>query len=193
MEQTEMTVRSHRGVLILVFGILSIVLAFFWIGAIFGILAWVFANGDIKKMKSGAMDPSGAGLAKTGRICGIVGIAITLVMVILVSAAVSVPIFMRHSEQAQATEVKSAIGAIYNAYQIHKQMFGNTDDYTVEEALTDAGISEDLTQVWEFEVIGNPPRKIVATSTYDHPAGEGRQVAFDVDDAMFYGWGIDEY
>ena len=70
--------RPHRGVLILVLGILSIVCCF-----ICGIIAWVMANGDLKEMAAGRMDPSGRGLTQAGKICGIVGIAIQIVVLVL--------------------------------------------------------------------------------------------------------------
>lgn len=58
----------HRGVLILVFGILSIVVCF-----LFGIAAWVMGNRDLEAMARGQMDPTGQGLTQAGKICGIVG------------------------------------------------------------------------------------------------------------------------
>ncbi|MHC5002583.1 MAG: DUF4190 domain-containing protein [Planctomycetota bacterium] len=63
--------QPHRGVLILVFGILSIVICF-----IFGIVAWVMANGDLRMMQAGQMDPSGEGMVRAGKICGIIGVAL---------------------------------------------------------------------------------------------------------------------
>jgi hypothetical protein len=58
----------HRGVLVLVLGILGIVLCF-----ICGIVAWVMGNADLRAMAAGQMDRSGEGLTKAGKICGIVG------------------------------------------------------------------------------------------------------------------------
>jgi len=75
---TQQPLRSHRGVLVLVLGILSIVCCF-----ICGIIAWVMANGDLKEMTAGRMDPSGRGLTQAGKICGIVGIAIQIVVLVL--------------------------------------------------------------------------------------------------------------
>lgn len=59
----------HRGVLVLVLGILSIVLQCFPLG----IVAWVLGNGDLKKIRAREMDPEGEGLTKAGWICGIIG------------------------------------------------------------------------------------------------------------------------
>ncbi len=57
--------------MILVFGILGIVLCF-----IFGIVAWVMANGDLAAMREGTMDASGEGLTQAGKICGIVSVVL---------------------------------------------------------------------------------------------------------------------
>ena len=46
--------KPHRGVMILVFGILGFVLCPF-----FGIAAWVMGNSDLQEMDSGWMDPTG--------------------------------------------------------------------------------------------------------------------------------------
>jgi len=69
--------RPHRGVLILVFGILSIVCCF-----IFGIIAWVMGNGDLREMSMGRMDPSGRGLTQAGKICGIIGIVLIILQIV---------------------------------------------------------------------------------------------------------------
>jgi len=60
--------KPHRGVLILVLGILSIVLCGFFTG----IPAWVMGNNDLKEMEQGIMDPSGRGMTQAGRIIGMI-------------------------------------------------------------------------------------------------------------------------
>ncbi len=60
--------KPHRATLILVLGILSIAVC----GPL-GIAAWTMANGDLKQMDAGAMDPSGRSNTNAGRICGIIG------------------------------------------------------------------------------------------------------------------------
>ncbi len=60
--------KSHRGTLILVFGILGIVMCGF-----FGIAAWVMGSGDLKQMDAAQMDPTGRSVTNAGRICGIIG------------------------------------------------------------------------------------------------------------------------
>ncbi|MCP3906165.1 MAG: DUF4190 domain-containing protein [Planctomycetes bacterium] len=76
--------RPHRGVMILVFGILSWLVCF-----IFGIIAWVMGNADLREMEEGRMDPTGQGLTQAGKIIGmisvilsIVGVAIAIVVII---------------------------------------------------------------------------------------------------------------
>ncbi|MEE8154181.1 MAG: DUF4190 domain-containing protein [Phycisphaerales bacterium] len=67
--------QPHRGVMILVFGILGIVIC-----GIFGIVAWVMGNSDLRAMREGRMDPTGEGLTKAGKICGIIGVVLNLVI-----------------------------------------------------------------------------------------------------------------
>ena len=59
--------RPHRGVIILVFGILGFVVCPF-----FGIAAWVMGNSDLEEIDAGRMDPTGRDLTKAGRICGMI-------------------------------------------------------------------------------------------------------------------------
>jgi hypothetical protein len=59
----------HRGVLILVLGILSLV----FFGIILGPIAWILGNSDLKKIRAGTMDPEGEQMTNIGRILGIVG------------------------------------------------------------------------------------------------------------------------
>ena len=64
--------------LILVFGILS-----FLVCLIFGIVAWVMANSDLRAMAQGQMDPLGEGMTKAGKILSIISIILTIVSVVL--------------------------------------------------------------------------------------------------------------
>lgn len=70
--------RPHRGVLILVLGILGIVCCF-----ICGIIAWVMGNNDLREIDAGRMDPSGRGLTQAGKICGMVGVILWIVMLVI--------------------------------------------------------------------------------------------------------------
>ncbi len=46
---------------------------------IFGILAWVMGQGDLKEMAAGQMDPSGEGMAKAAKILGIVSVVLNVI------------------------------------------------------------------------------------------------------------------
>jgi len=70
---TPQQMAPHRGTLVLVLGILGILCCF-----ICGIVAWVFANTDLREMDAGRMDPSGRGLTQAGKICGIIGVVLAI-------------------------------------------------------------------------------------------------------------------
>ena len=65
--------RPHRGVMILVFGILSWLICF-----IFGIIAWVMGNADLAEMEAGRMDASGQGLTQAGKIIGMINVILAI-------------------------------------------------------------------------------------------------------------------
>lgn len=83
------SLKPHRGTAVLVLGILGIVVC-----VICGIIAWVMGSNDLKEMEAGIMDPSGMGMTKAGKICGmiscilaIVGIGIWLIMMVIMMVA----------------------------------------------------------------------------------------------------------
>jgi hypothetical protein len=67
--------QPHRGTLILVLGILSLVVC----GPL-GIAAWVMGNTDLAAMRRGEMDPSGEGTTQAGRICGMIASILMIVV-----------------------------------------------------------------------------------------------------------------
>ncbi len=70
----------HRGVLILVLGILGLIVC-----QLLAPVAWIMGKGDMAQIDSGQMDPEGRGLTQAGMILGIVGtIVIVLSLVALV-------------------------------------------------------------------------------------------------------------
>jgi hypothetical protein len=70
----------HRGVLILVLGILELIVC-----QLLAPVAWIMGKGDMAQIDSGQMDPEGRGLTQAGMILGIVGtIFIVLSLVALV-------------------------------------------------------------------------------------------------------------
>jgi len=63
----------HRGVLILVLGILSLVFC-----PILGPVAWIMGKQDLTEIDAGRMDPEGRGLTLAGMVCGIVETAMII-------------------------------------------------------------------------------------------------------------------
>lgn len=72
--------RPHRGVLILVLGILGLV----GCGIFTAIPAWIMGSNDLKAMTAGTMDPSGRSSTNAGRICGMIATILSIVAVALV-------------------------------------------------------------------------------------------------------------
>src|SRR5262249_54215733 len=59
-------VAPHRGLLILVLGILGVVCC------PLGPAAWIMASSDLREIRAGNMDPEGEGLTQAGRVVGII-------------------------------------------------------------------------------------------------------------------------
>lgn len=70
--------KPHRGNMLLTFGILGCFCCI-----IFGILAWVMSQNDLKEMAEGRMDPRGESITKIAKIIGIIGCGISIIMCIL--------------------------------------------------------------------------------------------------------------
>lgn len=117
---------------------------------------------------------------------------LVVVIIVAILAAIAVPIYLKYVEQARASEAQSAISTIRKAYDSYNQQYGRTDDYSVELAMDDVKIGESTEKNWKFEVVGNPPKKYMATSTSEFAGGEGKQVWYDVDEAKYHGYGIDQ-
>ena len=72
---------------ILVLGILSIVCCGF-----LGIASWVMGNNELKAIDEGRRPPENRGTANAGRICGIVGVVLTaLGLVLALSGVLALP------------------------------------------------------------------------------------------------------
>jgi hypothetical protein len=70
---------EHRGVLILVVGLISILCSpSLVISIVCAVIAYNMATNDLNEMMAGRMDRSGLGLTKTGRILSMVGAALGL-------------------------------------------------------------------------------------------------------------------
>ena len=53
------------------------------LGFIFGPIAWIMGNSDLRDIRDGRMDPEGEGLVQTGRILGMVATILSIVSVIV--------------------------------------------------------------------------------------------------------------
>jgi uncharacterized Tic20 family protein len=71
---------ESRGNTVMIMGILSLVLVIFCFGPILGPVAWIMGNGVRRDaVAAGWVEPSNN---KTGRICGIIGTVLLVLMVI---------------------------------------------------------------------------------------------------------------
>jgi predicted Zn finger-like uncharacterized protein len=73
--------QEHRGTLILVLGILSLVTGI--CGVFLGPIAWVMGNHDLQEMREGRMDPEGKGMTDAGRICGMIASILVLAGIVV--------------------------------------------------------------------------------------------------------------
>jgi hypothetical protein len=63
----------HRGILVLVLGIVGLCVNVLGLGLILGGLAWYMGNEELRRMDAGQADPAGRGMVTAGKICGIIG------------------------------------------------------------------------------------------------------------------------
>jgi hypothetical protein len=72
-----------RGTLILVLGILS----FFICGIVLGVVAFVMGNNALKEIDSNPSAYSNRSVVNAGRICGLIGAALSVVLLIVVASS----------------------------------------------------------------------------------------------------------
>ena len=83
-EEYESDVQPHRGTLILVLGVLSLVLACIPLaGWILGGISMTMGANDSRLMDQRVMDRSGRAMTRAGQICGILGVFFATIMFIL--------------------------------------------------------------------------------------------------------------
>jgi len=70
--------KPHRGTLILVLGILSLIVC-----QPVGIAAWIMGNADLKQIAAGTMDPEGKSLTQIGKILGMIAVIILVIGIVL--------------------------------------------------------------------------------------------------------------
>jgi hypothetical protein len=84
LEPDSVEVEPHRGIMIMVLGIMS----FFTVGIVLGPIAWIMGNTDMRKIRAGVMDKEGEGMTEAGRVCGMVATLLWLAAVGLVFAKI---------------------------------------------------------------------------------------------------------
>jgi prepilin-type N-terminal cleavage/methylation domain-containing protein len=118
---------------------------------------------------------------------------LVVVIIVAILAAFAVPRYLRYVEKSRSTEAQTGIRAIRTAYDVYIQTNGNSEGYTIEMAQKDARLGQSTLNHWNFEVVGNPPKTFLATSTAEFASGEGKQVWYDVAATQFHGYGIDNW
>jgi len=118
---------------------------------------------------------------------------LVVVIIVAILAAIAVPRYLRYVERSRSTEAQTAISTIRKAFDVQVQTTGSTEGFTLEQAQKEARLGNATMKNWKFEVIGNPPKKYIATSTADFAGGEGKQVWYDVDESKFHGYGVDNW
>jgi len=69
--------KPHRGTLVLVLGILSLIVC-----QPVGIAAWIMGNNDLKEIAAGTMDPEGKSLTQIGKILGMIAVILLVLGII---------------------------------------------------------------------------------------------------------------
>jgi hypothetical protein len=72
--------------LVLVLGVVGLVLGCFPVG----IVAWVLGIRDLSAMNAGRMDPSGRGMTLAGKILGIIGTVLPILILVLIAAMTAI-------------------------------------------------------------------------------------------------------
>ena len=83
-------VEPHRGVAVMILGIVSL----FLMPLPLGWFAWSWANIDLRKMDAGLMDAEGRGMTEAGRVCGMISTYVCLFCLGLMVAIIVLMILM---------------------------------------------------------------------------------------------------
>ena len=115
------------------------------------------------------------------------------VVIVVILAAISVPIYIHYIESARASDAQEAIGIIVNSVEMFLQ--DNNGDYpdSVDELeeLEYFELDDNTNLQWEFSLIGsNPIVQIEAISTAEMKGGPGKIVLYDVWTGEFSGYGF---
>jgi type II secretion system protein G len=113
-----------------------------------------------------------------------------VVVIVAILAAISVPIYVEYVKSARASDAKTSIQAIYQAAQVYYQERGQYPSSLDElEQGKYVEIQGSTKLQWQFQIIGQPPTEITATSTEQMKGGAGNQVIYQVVDGTWHGYG----
>ncbi len=70
----------HRGGMVLAFGIIGLVSG---LGIIFGPIAWMMGNNDLRAIEAGDMDPEGESMTRVGQILGMIATIMSIVGILI--------------------------------------------------------------------------------------------------------------
>ncbi|MDB5306390.1 MAG: hypothetical protein JWO38_592 [Gemmataceae bacterium] len=78
----------HRGTLILILGVLSLVVT-----PLIGPFAWWMGATDLRKMQTGVMDPDGENETRIGYILGVIATVLLMLVVLVILAVIALVVF----------------------------------------------------------------------------------------------------
>lgn len=100
------------------------------------------------------------------KLASIIIIALLLVIVIVLIKPDIRQDFVKQGkseyEKTLINQAEVSISAIKTAYRVFSSAKENATEYSIEEAIDDAGLSSSIRQIWDFEVIGYPPTEYIA-------------------------------
>jgi prepilin-type N-terminal cleavage/methylation domain-containing protein len=114
-----------------------------------------------------------------------------VVVIVAILAAISVPIYIEYVKSARASDAKTTINAIWQAAQIYYQDKGEwpqTVDDLQNQSYVRIATSTGLQ--WTFQIVGQPPQTIQATSTEMMRGGAGKTVTYDITQGTWSGYGL---
>jgi len=116
---------------------------------------------------------------------------LVVILIVAILAAIAAPKYFQLVNSAHASEAKNAISRIEASASIYFSDHGEwPDDVETMEQEGLLEVAEATKRKWSFQLIGNPPTQITATSTAEMRGGEGKIVTYSVEEGKFSGYGF---
>ncbi len=116
----------------------------------------------------------------------------TILLIVIVVAVIGAAFWFisdKYPVYAAKKEVVNALKDIANAYK----RFGTSADQTVTMDLLTGKewviLDKETKDHWYFELVGDPPTLIIATSNPSMPGGRDRVAKCDIASGKIWGWG----